>query len=136
MELAEIDLDKLRNGEENQLIALRKASMDLGFFKLVNHGIPTELMSDVLTEMENFFSLPQEKKRKCNRSLENPFGFNDSELTKQKKDSKEVFDIGPNADSQKWPAVESFQSVMSSYYEECHRVSRDLILMIAISLGE
>ena len=122
MELPQIDLALLRNQDGEQTIAFDEACKDLGFFKVVNHGIEEDLMQKVLSMMESFFQLHQDEKRTCNRSLEHVFGFNDAELTKQKKDSKEIFDIGPPGESQKWPGIEEFEEVMRCYYGMCEIV--------------
>lgn len=41
-----------------------------------------------------FFALPLDKKATCKRSADNAWGFFNDELTKQKLDLKEGFDVG------------------------------------------
>ncbi|KAG6572750.1 gibberellin 2-beta-dioxygenase [Phytophthora cinnamomi] len=43
---------------------LRRACTDVGFFYLVRHGIPAELLAQVYAEMRAFFGQPLAKKRK------------------------------------------------------------------------
>ncbi|KAI3989719.1 hypothetical protein MKX01_009211 [Papaver californicum] len=60
-----------------------KACEEYGFFKVINHGIPMELMSALESEAVKFFSLPQFVKDKA--SPADPFGYGNKQ-------------IGPNGD--------------------------------------
>ncbi|KAK1302909.1 Gibberellin 2-beta-dioxygenase [Acorus calamus] len=51
-----------------------KACMELGFFKVVNHGIPTGLMSRLEAEAVKFFSLSQAEKER-DSGIGSPFGY-------------------------------------------------------------
>ncbi|KAK1685825.1 hypothetical protein QYE76_046673 [Lolium multiflorum] len=44
--------------------AVREACMSTGFFRVVNHGLPTELMARALELSAAFFALPDEEKAK------------------------------------------------------------------------
>ncbi|XP_047070157.1 2-oxoglutarate-dependent dioxygenase 19-like [Lolium rigidum] len=44
--------------------AVREACMDTGFFRIVNHGVPRELMARMLELSAAFFALPDEEKAK------------------------------------------------------------------------
>ena len=55
MELPKFDLKKLISG-----IGLKEFDQvckELGFFRLVNHGLDNELLDKVFDEMKHFFSL-------------------------------------------------------------------------------
>ena len=45
--------------------------------------------------MGEFFSLPSAEKRSIIRTADNAWGFFDQELTKNVRDWKELFDVGP-----------------------------------------
>ncbi|KAI3952369.1 hypothetical protein MKX01_005236 [Papaver californicum] len=60
-----------------------KACEEYGFFKVINHGIPMELLSALESEAVKFFSLPQFEKDKA--APANPFGYGNK-------------NIGPNGD--------------------------------------
>ncbi|MED6159504.1 Gibberellin 2-beta-dioxygenase 1 [Stylosanthes scabra] len=50
-----------------------KACEDFGFFKVINHGVPTDAISKLEEEATKFFSLPQSDKE--NVGLAKPFGY-------------------------------------------------------------
>lgn len=52
---------------------LVKACEDFGFFKVINHGIPTQLISNLESQAIQFFSLPLCEKEKSGPP--NPFGY-------------------------------------------------------------
>ncbi|EPS64517.1 gibberellin 2-oxidase, partial [Genlisea aurea] len=55
-----------------------KACEELGFFKVVNHGVPTEFLTRIETEALNFFRLPQSEKDKSGPA--NPFGYGNKKI--------------------------------------------------------
>ncbi|WOL11026.1 gibberellin 2-beta-dioxygenase-like [Canna indica] len=63
--------------------ALVKACEDFGFFKVINHGIPLQLMHTLEAAVLDFFSLPQAEKEMSGPA--NPFGYGNKR-------------IGPNGD--------------------------------------
>ncbi|CAN6452169.1 unnamed protein product [Victoria cruziana] len=66
-ELPLIDLDKMKAGSrerEKCLKDMAKASSEWGFFQVVNHGIPTDLLKRMSSEQAKVFKQPFEKKAK------------------------------------------------------------------------
>lgn len=55
-----------------------KACEDFGFFKVINHGIPIEAMSQLEFEAFKFFSLPLKEKEKGGPP--NPFGYGNKNI--------------------------------------------------------
>ncbi|KAF7139871.1 hypothetical protein RHSIM_Rhsim06G0185300 [Rhododendron simsii] len=55
-----IDLSK--PDSKNHLV---KACEEFGFFKVINHGVPTEFISSLESEAVKFFSMPQSEKEKA-----------------------------------------------------------------------
>ncbi|KAJ7520295.1 hypothetical protein O6H91_20G077300 [Diphasiastrum complanatum] len=96
-EIPVIDLAPLlandEKGTQRIVEQVAKASEEWGFFQVINHGVPLKLLDDVEAEALKFFSLPLEEKRKIRRTLESPLGYFDTELTKNVRDWKEVFDF-------------------------------------------
>jgi isopenicillin N synthase-like dioxygenase len=87
-----IDISAPRESVVQEIAA---ACRDWGFFQVCGHGVPQSVMIGTLTAARAFFALPRESKRAYLRSVDNPWGYYDRELTKNARDKKEVFDIGP-----------------------------------------
>lgn len=62
---------------------LVKACREFGFFKVINHGVPTEFITKLESEAIKFFSLPLSEKQKAGPP--DPFGYGNKK-------------IGPNGD--------------------------------------
>ena len=84
--------------------ALVRACEDHGFFLLEEHG-QEQLVADVFAQAENFFAQPTLMKHSVYRNEENPLGYYDRELTKQRRDLKEVFDFKTGGHISKNPAA-------------------------------
>lgn len=146
-----IDIDPLLHPDRYSAESVRQvendiaqASMNWGFFYIVNHGISSDLRSDLFEQMRIFFGSDKDVKYSIKRRHDNSRGFADDELTKQIVDSKEIVDIGqvhfPNLsdEAQKnqlldgtnlWPTAQhlsNFKPVADRYYEACHRLSEIL----------
>jgi len=129
-----------------------EACRDWGFFQVVNHGIPADLVGRVWDETHAFFALPRAEKRRVARSAENPRGYYDRELTKNVRDLKEVFDFGyllhpelPDDHpanraavdgSNRWPeGVPGFRETMVEYFGACERLGRRIFEAFCLGLG-
>ena len=77
--------------------AVGEACRDWGFFQVTGHGVPQSEIDSVLDLSQRYFALPAQTKRRHMRSIDNPWGYYDRELTKEQRDRKQVFDIGPDA---------------------------------------
>ena len=80
-----IDLQSFRDGGLHAIDreALVEACEDHGFFLLTNHGCDAQI-SAVFEAAADFFALPREQKTAVYRDAENPLGYYDRELTKQR----------------------------------------------------
>lgn len=89
-----VDLQAFREGGLAAIdqLALVEACEDHGFFLLINHGCDTQVQN-VFAAAADFFAMPREQKVAVYRDAENPLGYYDRELTKQRRDQKEVFDF-------------------------------------------
>ena len=117
MSIPTISLARLNDG--NDLDQLASACTEWGFFKLIEHGISPSVCKQTLDAMEQFFALPTSAKRAIERTKDNPWGFYDRELTKNVKDHKEIFDVGPENDKQvpQWPGdVPEFKHRIERFY--------------------
>lgn len=60
---------------------------------MINHGVPLLLREKLELASKSFFGLAKEEKLKVRRDELNPFGYYDTELTKNVRDWKELFDF-------------------------------------------
>jgi len=132
-----IDIDEIKS--PRTLAALDQACREWGFFQVVNHGLPQAVIDTMFAQARAFFALPIDCKRRIQRSVENPWGFYDRELTKNARDLKEVFDFGP-ADGGRirpqWPeGMPEFRSAVHGYYRHSERLAFRLLGAISMNLG-
>ena len=113
---------------------IAEAARTWGFFQVVNHGVPGSLVEATRAQMKRFFDLPVEEKELILRTRENPWGYYNNELTKNRRDKKEVFDftsegIDPIYDAEnRWPAFDpKFRSVMCEFRDACTALSLQLL---------
>ncbi|WP_293678428.1 2OG-Fe(II) oxygenase family protein [uncultured Phenylobacterium sp.] len=123
-----------------------RACADWGFFHLVGHGLDPALLSAAMTEARAFFAGPPAAKRALGRSRENPWGYYDRELTKNRRDKKEIFDIGPDL-AERRVAGDVFlgetpfpdwqpglKPVARAYFQACEDLSFRLLRLVATGL--
>lgn len=125
-----------------------EACRDWGFFQIVGHGVEPVHIARVWETVHAFFALPREDKRALGRSRENPWGYFDRELTKNRRDKKEIFDIGPQSKSgapaddpfsgaTPWPqTLPEFQRAMGAHFALCENLARAMLQAVCISLGQ
>ncbi|KAK5844214.1 hypothetical protein PVK06_000350 [Gossypium arboreum] len=62
-EIPPIDLSKLNGPDHDEVVnQIVRAAETLGFFQVVNHGVPIQLLDSLKQTAHNFFSLPAERK--------------------------------------------------------------------------
>ncbi|KAH7517919.1 hypothetical protein FEM48_Zijuj09G0115300 [Ziziphus jujuba var. spinosa] len=89
-----IDLSALTLADSHKIVSeIGLACEEWGFFQIINHGVPLDLQRKVEKVARESFELPSEEKWKVKRDEANPFGYYDSELTKNVRDWKELFDF-------------------------------------------
>ena len=120
MEIPLIDLSLVKQ-DETQLELVDNACRDHGFFLLENHGMEKEIEA-MWKASASFFAQTTEEKRKLYRTERNPLGYFDKELTKKKRDRKEVFDYmqprAGSADFNQWPKEnKSFRVVCENFFD-------------------
>ena len=83
---------------EEDTAPLARACQEWGFFKLSGHGVSQARRERLMHALQAFFAAPSATKASIERTRENPWGFFDRELTKNKQDWKEIFDFGVDQD--------------------------------------
>ncbi|HTO56247.1 MAG TPA: 2OG-Fe(II) oxygenase family protein, partial [Pseudomonadales bacterium] len=101
--------------------ALDAACADHGFFLLAGHGLD-DIIERTWRETTRFFDADRAVRIAIARDEHNALGYYDRELTKRKRDTKEVFDF---ADPQvqridaknRWPALPDFRTTMAEFFD-------------------
>ncbi|XP_011658920.1 protein DMR6-LIKE OXYGENASE 2 isoform X2 [Cucumis sativus] len=132
---------------------IASACTEWGFFLVVNHGVPPEKRHRIEAAAREFFGQSLEEKRKVRRSEGLVTGYFDSELTKNVRDWKEVFDLvvedptivpaSPESDDEEltqwtnqWPEYPpEFRESCKEYVEELEKLGHKLMELLALSLG-
>jgi isopenicillin N synthase-like dioxygenase len=105
------------------LAELDRACRDHGFFLLSGHGLD-ELIERTWAETARFFDADRSIKTAIMRDQDNPLGYFDRELTKRKRDNKEVFDFLDPSHVQRdamnrWPSgLPGFRETMVELFDE------------------
>ncbi|MEZ5595509.1 MAG: 2-oxoglutarate and iron-dependent oxygenase domain-containing protein [Pseudomonadales bacterium] len=128
IDLSQVDVDLLRD-----------ACATWGLFQVVGHDVPQAAVDALRTQSRQFFALPMAEKQAVARTADNPWGYFDRELTKNVRDWKEIFDVGPayGAAVPQWPAAEpAFRAALQTYAEAIHTLSLRVLEVLLASLGE
>jgi isopenicillin N synthase-like dioxygenase len=112
----------ISNPSATSVEALDAACRDHGFFLLSGHGLD-DLIERTWRQTERFFDADRSIKDEIVRDLDNPMGYFDRELTKRKRDNKEVFDFldptVPAIDARnRWPRdLSGFRETMTELFD-------------------
>lgn len=125
----------LRGTPDQSVEELAAACTDWGVFHVANHGVDAQLITSLQAASRDFFSLPLGIKQIVSRTMDNPFGYYDRELTKNLRDRKEIFDYAPD-EITPWPSSPpGFQTILQDYALACHRLALQLMAMCIEGLG-
>jgi isopenicillin N synthase-like dioxygenase len=141
-----IDFDTLGRAATRQ--SLDQACRDWGVFYLDGHTLDRELARRMFAAMHGFFAQPVALKQTVERTASNPWGFYDRELTKNVRDWKEIFDVGPDITTDglpgaraQWPdetravAMRGFRETLQAYSAACEQVALRVLHAISANLG-
>ncbi|RPG48017.1 MAG: hypothetical protein CBC94_001495 [Gammaproteobacteria bacterium TMED134] len=121
---------------QETLSKLDHACRDWGLFYLVDHEV--QEIEPLFSHMREFFLRPQSDKRQVQRTRENTWGYYDKELTKNKRDWKEIFDFGPAKGSMRaqWPTnAPDFRHLCERHFAACERISFELLAAVSKNMG-
>jgi len=129
--------------DEANLVELDRACRDHGFFLLSGHGLD-QLIEETWEMARSFFALSFDQKRAIERDQENPMGWFDRELTKGKRDHKEIFDFTDPATElgrsrNQWPVeLPAFEAVMTVYHQAFSDLAQQTTALVlrALNIGE
>lgn len=149
-----IDIGPLRDGTGAEAVAaaLHRASREIGFIYIANHGLDEGLIADARRAALEFFRLSDEQKRQVAVSGKHRgyLGRGGARMqTGAKADLKESFIFGyEDADGQtpedhplrganRWPsAMPGLQALAMAYFHAAHDVALHLMRGFAIGLGK
>ncbi|QHC61440.1 isopenicillin N synthase family oxygenase [Rathayibacter festucae] len=152
-----LDLSRLDQGEEEAGAFrrdLRETTHDVGFFYLVGHGVPQDLLDDVVAVSRRFFELSEEEKLAIENTASPQFrGYTrfGAELTNGYVDYREQVDIGIDRETvpagadvpdyqrlegpNLWPeSLPEFRAVFERWHEELAAVAIRLLRTWAVAL--
>jgi isopenicillin N synthase-like dioxygenase len=126
-----IDIGALLSDDSAGLRALAReigaAARKTGFFSVVNHGVPAELIADTFAQSATFFAQPLALKAKT--GIESSRGHRG-----YARDGYESFDIGP--DQNLWPdGLPAFKATLQRYYAALLALTVEIHRPIALDLG-
>ncbi|HEY5663802.1 MAG TPA: 2OG-Fe(II) oxygenase family protein [Ilumatobacter sp.] len=123
------------------LEAVDEACRDHGFFLLAGHGCD-ELIARTFAEGERFFAAPHAVRDAIRRDAQNPLGFNDRELTKRRRDHKQVFDFtDPEATAglraNRWPdgLGDSYRTTLTEFFTTFSDLAARTVELVLEALG-
>ena len=130
----------IANPSATSLDALDRACADHGFFLLEGHGLD-EVIDRTWDATRRFFATEPPNKEAIRRNPEAMLGWYDRELTKRKRDHKEVFDfIDPSIPAEhnpnRWPgAPDDFRATMTAFFDAFAALAGDTLSLVQTTLG-
>jgi isopenicillin N synthase-like dioxygenase len=130
----------IRNPSGVSLDALDAACADHGFFLLEGHGLD-DLIDRTWAATKAFFATGAETKEPIRRNPDSMLGWYDRELTKRKRDHKEVFDfidpsIPDGRSPNRWPAGPAeFHDTMADFFDGFAQLAVDTLALVHTTLG-
>ncbi|MDG2025650.1 MAG: 2OG-Fe(II) oxygenase family protein [Acidimicrobiales bacterium] len=129
----------LADPSATSLAALDAACSDHGFFLLAGHGLD-DLIDRTWAATREFFASDDENKEAIRRHPEAMLGWYDRELTKRKRDSKEVFDfidpaIPADRSPNRWPpGPEGFAESMAQFFDGFAELAERTVALVHTAL--
>ncbi len=129
----------IRDPGSTSLAALDTACRDHGFFLLEGHGLDA-VIGSTFAAARRFFDADAAVKDAVRRDATNPMGYNDRELTKRRRDHKEVFDFLDPDDTRadghnRWPGgVDDFRETMATHFSACSEMAARTVTLVLDAL--
>ncbi len=130
----------IRRPDATSLEALDAACRDHGFFLLAGHGLDG-LIERTWAETRRLFAAPDSLKESIRRTEDRPLGYYDRELTKLRRDCKEVFDFMEPESAiglarNRWPeGLAGFRETQTALFDALSRLSAQTLKLVHAALG-
>lgn len=140
-QVRQIDLSDFQNRKTQIADKLWDASLDVGFFQLVNHGIPLQRVREAFAMSERFFGLPNEVKAKYPHSKADNVGWENMAQIRPSvgtPDQKESYQITLPRMTHLWPTeseLPDFKKDMVEFEGLCWQVATQVLSCFALKLG-
>ncbi|KAJ9178562.1 hypothetical protein P3X46_010438 [Hevea brasiliensis] len=145
LQIPVIDMSKLvrnQSGHGDELGELHRACENWGFFQLINHGVPAEVIENMKMEIKEFFKLPLEEKMSCAQLPNDIQGYGQAFVVseEQKLDWGDMLFLLSKPASIRnmrfWPTTPtSFRATFDKYSSEVQRVAVCLLRLMGRNLG-
>ena len=132
-----IDLARALDG---QLAEIDAACREHGFFLISGHGLDA-VIDRTWSAARSFFDADRSVRLAVRRDGDNPLGWYDRELTKRRRDTKQVFDFTDPASEaadahNRWPSEPAgFRSTMAEFYDAFSDLSDTAVALVHRALG-
>lgn len=136
-----IDLSRLCQDSEEEIAKLGAACEDWGFFMLINHGVPDEVIEKMRGVITKFFSLPLEEKKEYAQRPGTIEGYGQTFVIseEQKLDWGDMYFLSTRPVAGRnlklWPtSPPNFRDALHEYCEELQKVGTTLLESVEKSL--
>ncbi|KAF8728726.1 hypothetical protein HU200_018002 [Digitaria exilis] len=139
-----IDFHRLLDprSSEEECARLASACRHWGFFQLVNHGVPDEVIGNLMIDVAGFFEQPLEDKKECAQQPDSLEGYGQAFVVSddQKLDwattGKSLFAPIESRDTRFWPTrPASFGHSVDAYSSEAAKLTYRLLEFMAKGVG-
>jgi len=140
-QVRQIDLSDFQNRKTQIADKLWDASLDVGFFQLVNHGIPLQRVREAFAMSERFFGLPNEVKAQYPHSKADNVGWENMAQIRPSvgtPDQKESYQITLPRMTHLWPTeseLPNFKKDMVEFEGMCWQVATQVLSCFSLKLG-
>ncbi|KAF0928707.1 hypothetical protein E2562_006130 [Oryza meyeriana var. granulata] len=144
MSIPIIDLNKLLSPQssEEECVKLRSACQYWGFFQLINHGVPDEVIANLRNNLVEFFSQPLDAKKECSQLPNSLEGYGQGFVgsNDQKLDWADMLYLqvqpSDSRDLRFWPTYPaSFRHSIEAYSSETENIALCLLQFMAKAVG-
>lgn len=140
-DIPRIDMSRFEARKAEIAEQLWKASTEIGFFQLVHHGIPQELVDEAFAMTERFFTLPQDAKAKLPLGKGTNAGWEYKSQVRPSTgtaDQKESYQITLPRMNKLWPGgdeLPGFKAVMLAFERANWALGMKVLSCFALKLG-
>ncbi|KAI4354531.1 hypothetical protein L6164_003384 [Bauhinia variegata] len=141
-EIPVIDLSLLSCGNKEELLKLDAACKEWGFFQLVNHGVPKEVLQRMKNSAAEFFELPVEEKNKFAMPPNDIQGYGHAYVVSEEQildwSDALIYVVYPThyRKLHLWPNTpEGFKEIIEAYSSEVKRVGEELLSSLSMIMG-